>query len=420
MKDVSVVIPALNEAENLAELLPKLRVVLSKLPVTFEIIVVDGGSKDNTAEVTLQHGAQMVRQSKPGYGGALEAGFRAAQGAYILTLDGDQSHDPELIPALWDARRKADVVIASRYVPGGGSDATRFRKTLSQILNAGLAWVLDIQVHDLSGGFRLYRNEVVRNKEIKRSDFACLVEIIVLAYAGGWQVTEVPFHYRERQHGVTHARVIPFGLGFLRTAYKMWKWRNSIACADYDARAYHSRIPFQRYWQRRRYKHVTRFAKGYRSVLDVGCGSSQILAGVQGMIGLDIQLNKLRYDRRYRVPLVAGTVFSLPFADTSVDCVICSEVIEHIPDDPSPLDELLRVLRPGGCLVLGTPDYGTWVWPTIEYLYGKVAPGAYADEHITHYTKAGLIELLGRYGLKVQELAYIAGGELIIKAIKPA
>ena len=89
-------------------------------------------------------------------------------------------------------------------------------------------------------------------------------------------------------------------------------------------------------------------------------------------------------------------------------------MIEHLPADPAIFDELTRVLRPGGLLVLGTPDYDTIGWRTIEPLYGWFAPGGYKDEHITHYTRASLNEVAARYGFEIVEQAYVFRSELIL------
>jgi len=87
----------------------------------------------------------------------------------------------------------------------------------------------------------------------------------------------------------------------------MWELRNSILSADYDDRAFDSRIPFQRYWQRRRHAIVTALAEGATTCLDVGCGSSRILGSLDSALGLDIQLSKLRYARKYGtdIPLLS-------------------------------------------------------------------------------------------------------------------
>lgn len=96
--------------------------------------------------------------------------------------------------------------------------------------------------------------------------------------------------------------------------------------------------------------------------------------------------------------------------------MICSEVIEHIPKEPVLFAELDRVLKPGGLLILGTPDYGTRAWPIIERLYGILMPGGYANEHISHYSAAGLESLLSAMGYEILRRRYILRGELILAA----
>jgi SAM-dependent methyltransferase len=103
---------------------------------------------------------------------------------------------------------------------------------------------------------------------------------------------------------------------------------------------------------------------------------------------MDCSHTTLRFLRRYGMPLVRASAFALPFGDHTFDCVISSEVIEHIPFDEVLFTEMKRVLRPGGMLVIGTPDYDTIGWRTIEPLYGLLQPGGYKDEHITHHSRA--------------------------------
>src|SRR3954463_13856521 len=98
---LSIVIPVLDERDNVAALLPRLDVVLQGLGCTSEVIVVDGGSRDGTADTARRLGARVLVQTLPGYGGALREGFAAAAGEYVLTLDADLSHDPDFIGKLW-------------------------------------------------------------------------------------------------------------------------------------------------------------------------------------------------------------------------------------------------------------------------------------------------------------------------------
>ncbi len=415
---LSVVIPALNEAANLDQVLPAVELALTGLGVSHEVIVVDGGSTDGTQEVVRKHGARLVTQKLPGFGSAYRAGFEQARGEYLLTQDADGSHDATVMSDLWAARSEAEVIVASRYVPGGGADMPRWRSLLSRVLNVTFRRGLSLPVRDLSSGFRLYRRSALLELALTAADFDVLEEILIRALAAGYRIHEVPFIYRARIAGRSHARLLHFAFSYLRTFAAMWRLRNSIASADYDSRAYDSVIPLQRYWQRGRHRVITRLAQGFDQVLDVGCGSSRILASIPGMIGLDVQLHKLRYARRFDNPLVHASIFALPFADASFDCLICSEVIEHIPAEEKPFDELTRVLKIGGRLILGTPDYDRWQWRALEWVYARVSPGGYADEHITHYSRRNLSTYLQGKGFGIESVDYVGTSEMIFSLRK--
>lgn len=195
----------------------------------------------------------------------------------------------------------------------------------------------------------------------------------------------------------------------------MWILRNSIESADYDERAHDSIIPLQRYWQRKRHDIITKSSSYYKPTLDIGCGSSRILRSLNHATGMDINVNRIRYMRKYNIPLLNASIFALPFKDNSFECVICSQVIEHIVFDMVIFAEMSRVFKKGGRLILGTPDYATINWRIIEPLYGFFAPGGYKDEHITHYTRQKLIEIMSQNGFVLEAMYYILKAELILK-----
>lgn len=417
--ELSVVIPAWNEADNLAKLLPQLHSVLRRLGSDYEIIVVDNHSADNTAEICSSHGATLVQQTQRGYGGALWAGFKRARGEYVLTMDADLSHAPDFVPRMWDHRRNADLIIASRYVKGGAAEMPGYRHVLSVILNVVYTRLLDLPVKDISSGFRLYHAPVLRGLTLQSTDFDALEEILIQCYARGCTIAEIPFRYVPRDSGKSKVKLLRFGIAYLRTLVRMWKLRNSIGSADYDARAFDSWIPLQRYWQRQRYHIITSMLRHDQSCLDIGCGSSRILAGLNPHgVGLDISLSKLMYSRRYGHPLVNADARALPFRDEAFEQVVCSEVIEHLPAGDGPFIEMRRVLRRGGLLVIGTPDYGRFAWRILEALYRWVAPGAYAVQHVTRYTRSSLTDLLQRLGFRLQRMAYICASELVIRCVR--
>ena len=414
--DISVVIPSLHEAGNLQLLLPRLDAVLNALALHSQLIIVDNCPDEETIEVARTHQATLVDQQVPGYGAALRIGFDLTEAPFVLTLDADLSHPPDYIEEMWEKRERAEVLIASRYVKGGNAEMSLGRLVLSRILNVFFSRGLDLKVRDMSSGYRLYSRRCLQSLDLVGSGFEVLQEILVKAYCEGWRVFEVPFSYAPRRQGSSHTRVISFGLSYVRAFKSLYRLRNSILSADYDARAYSSIVLPQRLWQRQRFRFVTRLIEGEGAVLDVGAGSSRILRALpSGSVGVDILLRKLRYARGFGTMLVQGSAFYLPFGSASFPCVLCSQVIEHVPKSSPILDELDRLLEPGGPLVLGTPDYGRWEWRFTEAIYQRVLPSAYADEHISHYTRNELVNLFRKRGYALEEQRYVFRGELILK-----
>jgi dolichol-phosphate mannosyltransferase len=413
--DLSVIIPALKEAENLSLLIPQIRKVLKPIKLSLEIIVVDELADEKTRCVVVQNGATLLSPPSRGYGLALQAGFDYAHADYIVTIDADLSHPPEFLREMWKLRETADILVASRYVAGGLAMMPLSRLLLSKTLNVLFSRGLSLQIRDMSSGFRMYRRRCIHQNELSGKDFNILQELLLNALKHGYKVKEVPFTYSPRASGSSHARVIKFGLAYLRTFCQLWRIRNSVASADYDARAYDSWLIPQRYWQRKRYQYITNLAKSREKCLDIGCGSSRILETTPPeSVGLDIQINKLRYSKRFKNNLIQGSALKLPIKTKSFPCVICSQVIEHI-ERGDVLGEIDRIIQPGGLLILGTPDYSKWQWILIEWVYGKVLPQAYADEHITHYTHRELVrEFVDKRGYTLEATHYILQGELIL------
>ena len=417
---VSVVIPAWDEGETMEELVRGVRAALEPLAREIQIIVVVPSPDDSTVGPARASGATVLTQMRPGYGGALKEGLLAARGEFVVTMDADLSHPPETITDLFKHRNEAEVVIASRYVAGGTADMSVSRALLSRILNAVYRRVLAVPVQDLSGGFRIYQRKVLDELELESEKYDVLEEILVKIYSLGWRVLEIPFGYRNRVSGQSHANVLSFTPHFLRTLLLLWRMRNNFRSADYDSRAFDSLVLPQRYWQRSRYRQVRRMIGQAEPRLDVGCGSSRLIQSSPDAVGLDIEIAKLRFLRRTNPHLVRASAYSLPFPDEHFGGVISSQVIEHLRYEPRLFTELYRVLKPGGTLVIGTPDYSRVEWRAVEWLYKLLLPNAYGDDHITHYTRHSLTEELAKAGFAVQEFSYVFSGELIARCEKRA
>ena len=223
--DVAVVIPAWNERSNLEVLVPQLQETLARIGVTSEIIVADKASEDGTMEAMDRLGARVVQQVERGYGGALIAGFAAARGRHVVTMDADLSHPAAFLEFFWRRREEADVLVASRYVPGGSAGTVGFRYVLSRILNLTFAILLWIPLKDLSSGFRMYRREVVTKIQPASRDFDVLEELLVRAYLGGASIRELPFCYQPRREGQSHAQLLKFGVAYVATILRLMPQR---------------------------------------------------------------------------------------------------------------------------------------------------------------------------------------------------
>jgi dolichol-phosphate mannosyltransferase len=418
--DLSVVIPVWNGEHSLGRLLPSLSAVLdSVVPGRGEMIVALPPD-DPVGPQAERSGARVVRFEQLGYGNALNTGLAAARGQWVITMDADFSHHPEFIRTLWLRRREADVLIASRYVPGAYAAMPLSRRILSRALNRIYRTTLALPHSDLSSAFRMYSRAVLDDLgPVAAEGLDSLQEILVKAYSQGWKIGEVPLFYRQSRTW-TSGRLAELGAGYVKTLGRLIALRNSVKAADYDHRAFDSWIPLQRYWQRARFRVIRGMVDGCTRVLDIGCGSSRIVQSLPQSVGLDMQIRKLRWLRAPGRQLVQASLMQLPFADDAFDAVICSEVIEHIARDDIQLTDMVRVLAPRGTLVLGTPDYGRWLWRALEGLYKKIFPQGYATEHINPYTRRELRKQIERLGLTVLDVQYVGGSEMIFKAEKPA
>jgi SAM-dependent methyltransferase len=409
-----------SDADHSSSATPELTVVVTRASRTADPAAFMAALRREVDRLGLSSEVIVGTPDRRGFGHELRQTLGLAHAPFIITVDPDFAGPMTFLADLWARRHDAEVIVASRYVPGSRVEMPLLRTVGSRLLNLAFRRGLSLGVNDGSSAIRLFRADVLRSLQLEAADYDVLQETLVRAHAAGWRVLEIPLHYTPNANVHSKAH-LSLTFAYLRTFWTLWKLRNSIAAADYDYRAHDSAIPLQRYWQRSRYRHITGLIQGQGRVLDVGCGSSRIIGALPpGSVALDVLSNKLRFARRFGVPRVRGSGFALPFADETFPCVLCSQVIEHVPMVPSMIDELCRVLAPGGRLVLGTPDYDRWEWVWIEKAYGMAAPGGYADEHISHYSRKGLLEDFARRGYTHEATRYILRGELILAFRKPA
>ncbi|MGO9955349.1 MAG: polyprenol monophosphomannose synthase [Solirubrobacteraceae bacterium] len=212
---VWLTVPTFNEAGNVERIV---RAALAQLercvPGEHRVLIVDDASPDGTGRVADALAAQLPavevlhRTGKQGLGRAYLAGFeRALDGGaeLVIVMDADYSHDPAHLPEILAAAAEHDLVLGSRYVPGGAIlEWPRLRRALSRAGSLYARAILGVGVRDLTGGFRAIRREVLEGVELttlRSQGYVFNIELSFRALREGFRVVEVPIVFRDRTVG---------------------------------------------------------------------------------------------------------------------------------------------------------------------------------------------------------------------------
>src|SRR5579872_192 len=226
---VAVVLPTYQEADNIEEMLRRIRVAAPEA----EVLVVDDSSPDGTARIASAVAAELggvnvlVRSEREGLGPAYRAGWRWAMDRgfeAIISIDADGSHDPEAIPSLLaPLEGGADLVMGSRYIPGGAVPGWPLHRLLLSRTGSRYASVmLGLPVHDATGGFRAYRAELLRRIDLstlRANGYAFQIELVHRSVALGAKVVEVPITFIDRRLGTSKMHA-----GIIREALMLVTW----------------------------------------------------------------------------------------------------------------------------------------------------------------------------------------------------
>ena len=209
-----VCLPTYNEIQNLEPMVRALGEMFAREQLNGSVLVIDDASPDGTGELADRLGAELPyvqvlhRRAKQGLGPAYIAGFRRAlsEGAeLVMEMDCDFSHSPEDVPRLVRAANDADLVIGSRYVPGGRVENWGAgRRLVSRAGSIYARLVLGIGVRDLTGGFKCFRRAVLETIDldsVSSLGYTFQVETTFRALRAGFRVEEVPIAFSDREVG---------------------------------------------------------------------------------------------------------------------------------------------------------------------------------------------------------------------------
>lgn len=224
-------IPTYNEAQSIRPLLLEL---LERFP-NLEILVIDDDSPDGTGQIVTDLGAPRVhllkRKQKSGLGAAYRAGVTWAakrdEYTHYVTMDGDGSHRPEDLAAMLEEAKHSDVVMSSRWMPGGAiRNWPKYRQFISRIGTRYARWALKFPYTDLTGGFRVYSAQLIHRlqmNEITSEGYCFQIEMILASHAARASIAEVPVTFIERELGRSKMsrRIVIEAL----TKVSLWGWQ---------------------------------------------------------------------------------------------------------------------------------------------------------------------------------------------------
>lgn len=229
--ELSIILPTYNESRNIKLLIPAIEALLKKRKIASEIIVVDDSSPDGTArfaeKLNKKYGNIRVLKGRKrqGLGSALKAGYDAARGEIILSMDSDLSIDPQDIHKILNKMHEGyDFVVGSRHSQGSGYDNPNLRTTIKKAIstagNALTTALIRIPVRDYSMNFRAVRRGAWKQIKTKEKRNVFLLEMIVELHKKGFLIAEVPFQFKERKFGKSKMRLLNEVIPFLTRVLK--------------------------------------------------------------------------------------------------------------------------------------------------------------------------------------------------------
>ncbi len=227
--DISVIVPTYNEKGNIIPLITAIMRELRTTHKTFEIIVVDDSSPDRTGDLVKQTYRNtepvrcIIRHSDPGLGASILTGIRQVHGSVIIGMDADFNHDPLLLSSMIRSLSNADLVVASRFIRGGGMKDV-WRYLTSYAFNLVLHYCFGFPIWDNTSGYYAIRRsslECLNPNAIYKGYGEYHLILVYRAFQRGLRITEVPVYYSARRYGQSKSKFFTMVVSYIRTAREL-------------------------------------------------------------------------------------------------------------------------------------------------------------------------------------------------------
>jgi len=430
---ISVILPAHNEEKRILNALVELTSYLSQQRIQYEIIVSTDGSTDNTESIVskyAQENPHVVLVSFPerlGKGGGILNAAHSATGEFLIIMDVDLAVPPELIPPtiLQIQDTNADIIFGSRNLRDSKilAQPPFYRKILGKGFNLFFRILLGIKLHDTQCGYKAIRKNVLEllERDLNIEGFAYDIDLAVKAKKHGYKIVEMP---------VTWSHMEGSKVNVFKQTYEMGRdllivWLEGLkreASPQENLGAFYDSVPGDVYTRAsktwflpRRWWHehknntlLEAIPPESESVFDVGFGSGTLFEGLKDtdiqLFGLDLGSDFIKHvhsEYGDRASIFQSDALHIPLREKMMDSVVCSEVLEHVPDPMKAIEEIYRILKPRGTLLITTPNISLR-WTILEALWTRVRRELIETEHVA-FTRRRLRYNLIKSGFKIQE-----------------
>ena len=410
---LSIILPTYNEESRIRNALDTLIEYLSGLEHHYEIIVSADGSTDNTeritSEYTQKHG-NIILVSFPerlGKGGGILNASRVASGDLLIIMDVDMAIPPSEIPKTIEVmeRENADLVIGSRNLPKSNILVSPpfYRKFLGKAFNFLFRLLLRVPLHDTQCGYKAIRKSVLDRleRDLNIEGFAYDIDLAVKVQRHGYKIIEMPVTWSHREGSKINVikQTIEMGRDLLIVWLEGMKRETSThenlgvfydsVPGDICTKASKTWFLPRRWWHNHKNRTLLEaIPHESESIFDVGFGSGTLFEGLADReiqkYGLDLGRDFIKHVHSKHgdtVTTLQSDALNIPLIDNVMESVVCSEVLEHVPDPSRAIEEMFRILKPQGTLLITTPNISLR-WTIIEAIWTRVRRQIIETEHV--------------------------------------